>query len=720
MSPALNPTATSIATKKLNRRNFLQAGATAAGGLMIGFYLPERSPLAAQATSAAPAKLNAFVRIGSDDSVTFMIHKSEMGQGTVTSLSMLLAEELECDWNKIRTEFPLVDPAYGAMMGAYGSLSIRTSWQPLRQAGAQAREMLIAAAAQKWSVDRAQCKAENGSVTNTATNAKLSYGSLADAASKLSVPAAAGIKLKDASQYRLIGTSMKRLDTASKVNGTATFGLDVKRPGMLYASLERCPVFGGKVASFDASKAKAVPGVKNVVQISNGVAVLADNTWAAMEGRKALTIQWDEGPRANTSSASLRQMFMDLAAKPGAVARSTGDAGAAMGSAAKKLEAVYEAPYLSHAPMEPLNCVAHVTADHCEVWAGTQIQSAAQQTAAQITGLPPAKIDIHTEFLGGGFGRRGGADFIGEAVEIAKAVTGTPVKLTWSREDDLQHDTYRPASYTTFAAGLDADGWPVAFTGRVACPSFGGLRNGVDSTGVEGIVSITYDIPNVHIEYHPPDAGIPVSYWRSVGFSQNCFFMESFLDEMAAATKKDPVEFRRRLLSKSPQNARYLSVLNIAADKAGWGKPLPAGRFHGVAVVNNLGSFNAQVAEVSVTQGKVKVHRVVCAVDCGQVVNRAGVTQQIESGIVYGLSAALKIGITIDHGRVQQKNFNNYDPLRIDEMPVVEVHLVDNHENPGGIGEASTPSIVPAVTNAVFAATGKRVRSLPIKAADLV
>ena len=713
----------SIRVKKLNRRGFLKAGGTAAGGLMLGFYLPEKSPLAAQTSSAAPAgsaptKLNAFVRIGADDSVTLMIHKSEMGQGTVTSLSMLLAEELECDWKKIRNEFPLVDPAYGAMMGAYGSLSIRTSWQPLRQAGAQAREMLISAAAQKWGVDKSQCRAENNSIVNTATNAKLSYGSLAEAAAKLPLPQ---VKLKDPSQYKLIGTSMKRLDTPSKVNGTASFGLDIKRPGMLYASLERCPVFGGKVASFDATKAKAMPGVKNVVQISNGVAVLADNTWAAAEARKALTIQWDEGARAGTSSASLRQMFADLAAKPGASAPpKRGDANAAIASAAHKLEAVYEAPYLSHAPMEPLNCTALVTDDSCDIWVGTQIQSVAQQTAAGITKLPPAKIAIHTEFLGGGFGRRGGADFIGEGVEIANAVKGTPVKLTWTREDDLQHDTYRPASYTKFAAGLDADGWPVAFTGTVVCPSFAGLRNGVDSTGVEGIVTHTYDIPNQDIQYHPPDAGIPVSYWRSVGFSQNCFFMESFLDEMATATKKDPVEFRRRLLSKDPKNARYLNVLNIAAEKAGWGKPLPAGHFHGVAVVNNLGSFNAQVAEVSVNQGKVKVHRVVCAVDCGQIVNQAGVTQQIESGIVYGLSAALKIGITLDRGRVQQTNFNTYDPLRIDEMPVVEVHLVENHESPGGIGEASTPSIVPAVTNAVFAATGKRVRKLPIKSADLV
>jgi isoquinoline 1-oxidoreductase subunit beta len=708
----------SIRVKKLNRRSFLQAGATAAGGLMLGFYLPEKSPLSAQTSGAAQSKLNAFVRIGADDSVTLMIHKSEMGQGTVTSLSMLLAEELECDWKKIRNEFPDVSPTYASngMMGAYGSLSIRTSWMPLRQAGAQAREMLISAAAQKWGVDKSQCRAENNNVINTATNAKLSYGSLADAAAKLPVPQ---VKLKDPSQYQLIGTSKKRLDTPAKVDGKATFGLDIKRPGMLYASLERCPVFGGKVASFDATKAKAMPGVKDVVQISNGVAVLADNTWAAAEARKALTIKWDEGARANTSTASLRQMFADLAQKPGATARKEGDAAAAMSGAAQKIEAVYEAPYLSHAPMEPLNCTAHVTNDSCEIWVGTQIQSIAQQTAAGITKLPPAKIAVHTEFLGGGFGRRGGADFIGEAVEIANAVKGTPVKLTWSREDDIQHDTYRPASYTKFAAGLDAEGWPVAFTARVVCPSFGGLRNGVDSTAVEGIETISYDIPNILIDYTPPDAGIPVSYWRSVGFSQNCYFMESFLDEMAAATKKDPVEFRRRLLSKNPKNARYLNVLNIAADKAGWGKPLPAGHFHGVGIVNNLGSFNAQVAEVSVNRGKVKVHRVVCAVDCGQIVNKAGVTQQIESGIVYGLSAALKIGITLDHGRVQQTNFNTYDPLRIDEMPVVEVYLVENHENPGGIGEAATPTIVPAVTNAVFAATGKRVRSLPIKSESL-
>ena len=700
----------------MNRRSFLQVSSGAAGGLMLGFYLPVRG--AAQ-TNAAPSKLNAFVRIGSDDSVTLMIHKSEMGQGTVTSLSQLLAEELGCDWKKIRTEFPGVEPAYagGGMMGAYGSLSIRTSWQPLRQAGAAAREMLLQAAAQKWSVDKSQCRAENSAVVNTASNARLSYGSLADAAAKL--PGPTGVKLKDAKDFKLIGTSPRRLDTPSKVNGTATFGLDVKRPGMLYASLERCPVFGGKVASFDGTKAKAVPGVKQVVQISNGVAVIADNTWSAMEGRKALTVMWDEGPRANTSTDSLRKMFAELSTKPGANARKVGDADAALASAAKKIEAVYEAPYLSHAPMEPLNAVAHVRPDGCDVWAGTQIQSVARMTAAQITGLPQEKVEIHTQYLGGGFGRRGGADFIGEAVEIAKAVSGTPVKLTWTREDDIQHDNYRPASYVKFAAGLDAQGMPTAITASVVCPSFGGIQNGVDSTSVEGIRDIAYNIPNFSVNYNPPDAGIPVSYWRSVGFSQNTFFMESFIDELAAATGKDPVEFRRRLLGTDPRNARYLAVLNLAAEKAGWGKPLPAGRFRGVGIVNNIGSFNAQVAEVSVTQGKVKVHRVVAAVDCGQVINPAIVAQQIESGIAYGLSTALKIGITLNRGRVVQTNFNSYDPLRIDEMPVVEVHIVPSTAAPGGIGEASTPSVIPAVTNAVFAATGKRARMLPMKAADL-
>jgi len=699
-------------TQKINRRGFLKAGAASTGGLLLGFYLPERHKLAAQ-TAATDAKLNAFVHIGSDDSVTLFLHKSEMGQGVVTSLSQLLGEELQCDWKKIRTEFAGVDMAYGPLQGTFGSMSIRTSWDPLRKAGASAREMLVQAAAQKWGVDASQCKAENNQVINTATNARLSYGSLADAAAKL--PAPAKVTLKDPKQFHLIGTSPKRLDTPAKVNGKAVFGIDAKLPGMLYAVVARCPVFGGKVSTFDATKAKAVPGVKQVVQISRGVAVVADNTWSAMEGRRALQVQFDEGPNVNTSSATIRKTFMDMAERPGAVARTQGDAAAALAGAAKKIEAVYEVPYLSHAPMEPMNCTADVRPDGCDVWTSTQIQTAAFGTAVKITGLPGAKVKIHTLYLGGGFGRRGGDDFVTEAVEISKAIGG-PVKLTWSREDDMQHDLYRPASYTRFAGGLDAEGWPVAFTSRIACPPFGGMRNGVDFTGVQGVSDIQYAIPNIQVEYHAPEVGIPVTYWRSVGYSQNTFFTESFVDELAAAGGKDPFEFRRRLLAKSP---RYLAVLELAAEKAGWSKPLPAGRFRGIAVVNNIGSFNAQVAEVSVTKGKLKVHRVVCAVDCGQVINPAIVEQQIQSGIVYGLSAALKGAITIDRGRVQQSNFHEYDVLRIDEMPVVEVHIVPSQNQPGGIGEASTPSVVPAVTNAIFAATGKRIRKLPIRPEDL-
>jgi isoquinoline 1-oxidoreductase beta subunit len=706
----MNATIQTPTVQKIGRRGFLKAGAATAGGLMLGFYLPESSKLNAQ-NAAGDSKLNAFVHVAPDDTITLFLHKSEMGQGVVTSLSQLLGEELECDWNKIRTQFAGVDPAYGPLMGTFGSMSIRTTWEPLRKAGASAREMLIQAAAQKWGVDRTRCRAENNAVINTATNARLSYGSLAEAAAKLPVPA--GVTLKDPKQFHLIGTSPKRLDTAQKVCGKADFGIDVRRPGALYAVLARCPVFGGKVASFDAAKAKAVPGVKQVVQISNGVAVLADNTWSAMEGRRALQVQFDEGPNANASSASIRKMFADLAEKPGAVARKDGDAQAALAGAAKKVEAVYEAPYLAHAPMEPMNCTADVRPDSCEVWAPTQIQTAAHGTAMKVTGLPPEKVQIHTTFLGGGFGRRGSPDFIGEAVEISKAA-GVPVKLTWSREDDIQHDLYRPASYSRFSAGLDADGWPVAWTTRISCPAFGGIKDGVSRTAVEGVHDMLYSIPNILVDYHDADAGIPVTFWRSVGYSQNTFFVESFLDELAAAGGKDPLELRRHLLQKSP---RLLGALELAADKAGWGKPLPAGRARGIGINNNIGSFTAQIAEVSITNSKLRVHRVVCAVDCGHVVNPHIIEQQLQSGIVYGLSAALKGAITIDHGRVQQQNFNQYDVLRIDEMPVVEVYIVPSQENPGGIGEATTPGTAPAIANAIFALTNKRIRQLPIRLA---
>ncbi|HWC95523.1 MAG TPA: molybdopterin cofactor-binding domain-containing protein, partial [Candidatus Sulfopaludibacter sp.] len=497
----------------MNRRNFLRTAAAAAGGLMVGFSIPER--LSAD-TPASESKLNAFVHVGADDHVTLFIHKSEMGQGTVTSLSMLLAEELECDWKKIRTEFPGVSPEYGGFQGVVGSQSIRTSWQSLRQAGANAREMLVQAAAQKWGVDKAQCRAENNSVVNTATKARLSYGSLAEAASKLPVPT--GVALKDPAQFRIVGKPMKRLDTPSKVNGTAEFGIDVRLPNMKYAVVARCPVFGGKVASFDPAKAKAVPGVTNVLQISNGVAVVADNTWSAMQGKRALEIQWDEGKTAAFSSPGISQTLADTTKQPGQPQKTVGDAVAALASAAKKLDALYEVPYLAHAPMEPLNCVADVRSDRCDIYASTQMQTSARAQAAKMAGLKPDAVQVHTKYLGGGFGRRAQADYVGEATEISKAV-GIPIKLTWSREDDLQQDLYRPASVTRFAAGLDADGWPVAFQSQTACTYFGGAR-----TAVEGIADTPYAIPNMLVGSHNVDPGIPVSYWRSVGYSQNTFF----------------------------------------------------------------------------------------------------------------------------------------------------------------------------------------------------
>ena len=692
----------------VDRRGFLRTGATAIGGLLIGCYLPERRTLSAD-TAAAGNKLNAWVLVSNDDTVTLYIHKAEMGQGTVTSLSMLLAEELECDWSKIRTEFPGVDRAYGAFQGVVGSQSIRSCYLSLRQAGASAREMLIAAAAQKWGVDKSACRAEKSTVVHTTTNARLTYGSLAEVAAKLPVPGS--VALKDPSQFQIVGKSRKRLDTPGKVDGSIRFGIDVRLPHMLYAVVERCPVFGGTVASFDDTRTKATPGVKSVVRISNGVAVIADSTWAAMEGRRKLAIRWDEGKVAAYSTPGIAKSFADAVAQGGAPPlRTVGDAAAALASASQKIEAVYQTPYLAHAPMEPLNCTAWVRPDGADVWASTQMQSMARQIAAEKSGLAPEKVQVHTEYMGGGFGRRGGVDYIGEAVEVAKSVD-VPVKVTWSREDDMRHDTYRPASYCRFAGGVDAEGWPVAWTASIACPSFAGAN-----TSTEGVRDIAYTVPNFSVDYRNVDPGIPVSYWRSVGYSQNCFFAESFLDEMAHAGGKDPVAVRRRFLSKNP---RLLGALELAAGKAGWGKPLPAGHGRGVSVVNNIGSHTVQIAEVSVEKGKVKVHRVVCAVDCGAVVNPAGVAQQIASGIAFGLSAALKGGVTIRNGRVEQGNFHQYDVVRMDEMPPVEVHSVPSEAAPGGIGEASTPGIAPAVCNAIFAATGKRIRQLPIRPDDL-
>jgi isoquinoline 1-oxidoreductase subunit beta len=698
---------------KVNRRDFFKTTGAGAAGLMLGFALPEKNLLQAQFPPPPVFKPSAFIHISKDETVTFIIPKAEMGQGPLTSLSQILAEELDADWTKVRTEFAPVNPELYGFQGVVGSMSIRTLYTPLRQVGAKGRAMLVEAAAQQWSVPAAGLRTENGFVINPSNNAKLSYGTLAEAADKLPIPATA--QPKDAKQFKIVGKPVKRLDARAKSTGKQNFGIDVKRPDMVYAVLTRCPVFGGKVASFDASKTKAVPGVKDVVQISNGVAVIADSTWSAMQGRKVLDIKWDEGPNANQSTAAITRMFSELVAKPAdKIARKEGDATAALASAGSKMEAVYEAPFQSHAPMEPMNCTAHVRADGCDVWAPTQMQTPSRDLAAQVSGLKPEQVKIHSQFMGGGFGRRGSVDYVAEVVEIAKAVK-VPVKLTWSREDDMQHDLYRPAAMVKFTASLDASGMPAAMEVKAATPPFGFERNGLPGTAVAGLEDIEYAIPHLLVAYQGGEAGIPVTYWRAPGCSQNTFFMESFIDELAHAAKKDPLEYRRAILKNSP---RLLAALNLAAEKANWGKA-PAGRFQGIGLINNIGSYTAMVAEISVTNGKLKVHKLTCAIDCGQVVNPLILQQQVEGGAVYGLTAALKGAITIDKGRATQSNFHQYDMLRITEMPVIETHIVPSSAAPGGGGEASTPPVAPAIGNAIFAATGKRLRKLPIRDADL-
>jgi isoquinoline 1-oxidoreductase beta subunit len=694
-------------TFTLPRRSFLQAVALAGGGFALG-YVP-----ASAAQDGNALTFNPFVRIGADGTVTLTVHKPENGQGAVTTMCMLLAEELECDWNTLRWEFAPIAREYGfPLQGTFGSLGVRTSWQPLREAGAKARSMLVQAAATRWNTEAGNCRAENSVVTNTQTGASLTYGELAADAAMLPVPETVVLKTPD--QYRLIGKPQKRRDTLAKVTGKAQYGIDVRLPEMAFATLARSPVFGGKVASFDATRTRAFPGVLDVVQVSRGVAVLATSNWAAIEGRKLLDIVWDEGPNAQLSSAEIRSRQQALVAAPGAVARNDGDVDAAFASAATKLGAVYEAPYLAHSTMEPPNSAVRIGSGSCEVWSGTQIPGVCHLNSVAASGLAPAQVSVNTLFIGGGFGSRGGGNVYAEAVEVAMAA-GRPVNLLYTREDDIQQDRYRPASYVELEAALDADGWPTALRGKVSCQHFQDLQNGLDREAVAGLADTEYAIPNQHFEYMPLELDVPTNFWRSVGCSQNTYFAEAFLDEIAAASGKDPVELRRRLLKDSP---RLLNVLNIAAERAGWNTPAAEGRHRGVAAVSCFGSHNAQIAEVSITDGKVRVHKVTCVVDCGQAVNPATVLQQMQGGIVYGLTAALKGEITLANGRVQQSNFHDYDALRMDEMPQIDVHIVASNETaPGGIGETATPAIAPAVVNAVFKATGKPVRKLPIRLA---
>ncbi|HEX5962272.1 MAG TPA: xanthine dehydrogenase family protein molybdopterin-binding subunit [Gemmatimonadales bacterium] len=706
------------------RREFLKTGALVTGGLVIAFTVPGVKRFArAERVATAPFVPNAFLRVGTDDSVTVLLAHSEMGQGIWTTLPMLVAEELDADWSKIRVEHAPAAPAYAhtafGMQMTGGSSSTWSEFDRCRQAGAAARAMLVAAAAQRFGVSPADCRTENGVVIAGGKRAR--YGELAEAAAKL--PAPKTVALKDPKDWKLIGKPTKRLDTPEKITGRARFGIDVQFEGLLTAVVARPPVFGGKVKSLDATKAKAVPGVRSVVQVPTGVAVVADHFWAAKLGRDALVIDWDLGPNASLDSATLREEFRKLAATKGLAAAQAGNVAGALGKAPNTIEAEYAVPYLAHATMEPLNATVRIGPNKCEIWTGTQFQTMDQQVAAHITGLKPEQVEIHTTFLGGGFGRRATptSDFVSQAVHVAKAA-GAPVKTVWTREDDMRGGYYRPAYVHQARIGLGSDGLPSVWHHVIVGQSILAgtpfepmmVKNGIDATTVEGIADSAYlkAVPNHRVDLHSAKLSIPVLWWRSVGHSHNAFVMESLIDELAKAAGKDPLEYRRALLR---EHSRHLGALNLAAEKAQWGTPLPKGRARGIAVHESFGSYVAQVAEVSLEKNAIRVHRVVCAIDCGVAVNPESVRAQMESGVAFGLGAALFSALTFKDGQVQQSNFHDYRVLRLDEMPVVEVHIVPSTEKMGGVGEPGVPPIAPAVANAIAALTGQRLRELPLR-----
>jgi isoquinoline 1-oxidoreductase subunit beta len=723
-----------MSATEMKRRDFLKTGAALGGGLLVSLYIPEwaiASP-AREATGldATPATFspNAFLRIGTDDIVTVIVNKSEMGQGVYTSLPMLVAEELEADWSKVHYESAPVDAVYnhtvfGVQMTG-GSTSTASEWDRFRKAGATARLMLIGAAAKTWKVDPASLRAENGFVINPATGARTSFGSLAEVAA--TIPPPKDVPLKDPKDFKLIGRPTRRLDTPAKINGQAQFGLDVAIPGMMTVLIARAPVFGGKVRSFNADKTKAVPGVRDVVQVPSGVAVVANGFWPAKQGRDKLEIIWDDGPNASLSTTGMREQFATLAKTPGLVSRKVGDPAKALNTATKTITAEFEVPYLAHANMEPLNCTVDLRADRCEIWTGTQFQTGDRAAAAAASGLKPEQVKIHTMMLGGGFGRRANPanDFVVEAVQVAKAAK-VPVKVVWTREDDTRGGYYRPMWYDRFVGGVDEKGNPVVWTHTIVGQSIlagtpfeaFGIKDGIDGASVEGAADLLYGIPNLQVDLHTPKIGVPVLWWRSVGHSHNGFAVEVFFDELAHAGGKDPYELRRTLLKDQP---RMRAALELVAQKGDLGKPMPAGHGRGIATHFSFDSYVAQVAEVSVDkQGAVRVHRIVCAVDCGRVVNPDTVKAQMEGGINFGLSAALKGEITLDRGRVQQRNFHDYQMLRINEAPQIEVYIVPSTEKPTGVGEPGVPPVAPAVANAIFAATAKRIRKLPILKVDM-
>jgi isoquinoline 1-oxidoreductase beta subunit len=717
----------------LSRRFFISAGLTAAGGLAIGVILPGRAEaFGLNATPYAPAgdgqaaEVNAWILIEPDDSVVIRVAKSEMGEGILTALPMIVAEELECDWTKVRAEYAdahrnfVENKPYGPMSTG-GSGAVRRSREYLQQAGASARARLIAAAARQWGVAEAECTARDGKVSHAASKRSLGFGALAPAAAKIGLAREPAIKTPD--QFHLIGQPQVRFDTPLKVNGQAKFGIDTRIDGMVYAAVATCPVFGGTVKAVDDSKVKGRRGILEIVPIPGGVAVVADSFWRAKQAVADLAITWNEGPAAKTNSDEFRKEYRDALDGPAANAARTGDVTDGLAKAAKKLDALYEAPHVAHAAMEPLNATVHLQADRLDAWMGTQDPDGALVRAAQAAGLKPEQVHIHNCFLGGGFGRRAVNDELTQAVLVAKAV-GKPVKLVWTREEDMQHDRYRPQAAIRFKAGLGTDGLPVAWDMRTAVGSISRslgrdpVTSGVEPSAVEGLANVPYAVANLNVDCILKNTHVPVMFWRSVGSSQNAFALESFVDEMAVAAGKDPYAFRRALLAGKPD---FLKVLDMLAEKGDWSKKLPAGQGRGIAIHESFGTIVGEIVEVSVSpKGEVKVPRVVAVVDCGHVVNPSTVVMQIESAVIYGLTAALYGEITIKDGRVEQANFDEYEMVRFADAPVIETYLaLSGGSKWGGIGEPGTPPIAPALCNAIFAATGKRIRSLPVKNMDL-
>jgi isoquinoline 1-oxidoreductase beta subunit len=700
----------------LSRREFVAAGVAAGAGLVVGFYLPHGGRANHEAFSP-----NAYLRITPDNKVTIVVARSEMGQGVRTALPMILAEELEADWKQIEIEQAGASTLYGDQTTG-GSASVRTAWDPMRKAGAAAREMLISAAALTWGVPRSSCSAQGGSILHTASNRRLSYGELAGKASTLPIPS--DVTLKQAKDYKIVGQRLARVDTPAKVKGEAGFGIDFRMPGMKYAVLSRCPTIGGKVVSFDDKESKKNSGVSYVGKISDAaVAVAADSVWGAMEGRRVLTVNWDDGPNKDLNTAAVTELLKQTAAKKGATLYSVGDVTKAKG---RRITAEYQLPFMAHAPMEPGNCTANYSATGCELWAPTQVPQDCRDAVAQAVGLDSDQVKVNVTLMGGGFGRRLEHDYAVEAALVSKAIGG-PVKVIWTREDDMRFSTYRPASLHQLSAVLDGAGWPVAFTHRIIAPSISGQKGQPVPGGVDPDLpdeaALVYGMDNVSIESVIAETPVPLGWMRSVYALQVGFASESFIDELATAAGKDPLEYRLHLLSKDQDiqyftttwhTARMRGVLQLAAEKAGWKHPLPAGRFRGIACFACFSSYMAEVVEISMENGTPRVHRVVAVVDCGQVVNPSILEQQIPGGIVYALSNALRAKITIEKGRVVQGNFDDYAPLRMEEVPAVEVHAVPSTEVPTGIGEPSVPPLAPALCNAIHAATKKRIRALPI------